>query len=93
MFGLLSRCSRQRLPEVQRLIAQAKQWAEILGQASDPLGLGQAGRLRDGNRGRISGGRAAYRDNHFLRDAAKPVLDADSHAKVRMRKKVRWLRD
>ena len=33
-----------------------------------------------------------YCDNHFLRDAAKPVLDADSHAKVQMRKKVRGLR-
>jgi hypothetical protein len=28
-----------------------------------------------------------YCDNHFLRDVAKPVLEADSHAKVRMRKK------
>ena len=33
-----------------------------------------------------------YCDNHFLRDVAKPVLEADSHAKVRMRKKVRGLR-
>jgi hypothetical protein len=33
-----------------------------------------------------------YCDNHFLRDLAKPVLEADSHAKVRMRKKVRGLR-
>jgi hypothetical protein len=33
-----------------------------------------------------------YCDNHFLRDLAKPVLDADSHAKVQMRKKVRGLR-
>ncbi len=31
-------------------------------------------------------------ENHFLRDVAKPVLDADSHAKVQMRKKVRGLR-
>src|SRR5512142_3506394 len=31
-------------------------------------------------------------DNHFLRDLAKPVLEADSHAKVQMRKKVRGLR-
>ena len=30
--------------------------------------------------------------NHFLRDLAKPVLEADSHAKVQMRKKVRGLR-
>ena len=33
-----------------------------------------------------------YCDNHFLRDVAKPVLEADSHAKVRMRAKVRGLR-
>jgi hypothetical protein len=33
-----------------------------------------------------------YCDNHFLRDLAKPVLEADSHAKVPMRKKVRGLR-
>lgn len=31
-------------------------------------------------------------DNHVLRDVAKPVLEADSHAKVQMRKKVRGLR-
>ena len=33
-----------------------------------------------------------YCANHFLRDLAKPVLEADSHAKVQMRKKVRGLR-
>ena len=33
-----------------------------------------------------------YRANHFLRDLAKPVLEADSHANVQMRKKVRGLR-
>jgi hypothetical protein len=33
-----------------------------------------------------------YCDNHFLRDLARPVLEADSHAKVQMRKKVRGLR-
>ncbi len=33
-----------------------------------------------------------YCDNHFLRDLAKPVLEADSHAKVQMRHKVRSLR-
>ena len=33
-----------------------------------------------------------YCDNHFLRDVAKPVLEADSHAKVQMRTKVRGLR-
>jgi hypothetical protein len=33
-----------------------------------------------------------YCANHFLRDAAKPVLEADSRAKVQMRRKVRGLR-
>jgi hypothetical protein len=33
-----------------------------------------------------------YCANHFLRDAAKPMLEADSHAKVQMRRKVRGLR-
>jgi hypothetical protein len=33
-----------------------------------------------------------YCVNHFLRDLAKPMLKADSHAKVAMRKKVRGLR-
>jgi hypothetical protein len=33
-----------------------------------------------------------YGDNPFLRDVAKPVLAADSHAKVQMRRKVRGLR-
>ena len=33
-----------------------------------------------------------YCQNHFVRDVAKPVLEADSHAKVTMRKKVRGLR-
>jgi hypothetical protein len=33
-----------------------------------------------------------YCDNPFLRDLARPVLEADSHAKVQMRTKVRGLR-
>ncbi len=33
-----------------------------------------------------------YCANHFLRDVAKPVLEADSHAKVHMRRSVRGVR-
>jgi len=33
-----------------------------------------------------------YCHHHFLRDVAQPVLDMDSHAKVKMRSKVRGLR-
>ena len=32
-----------------------------------------------------------YCGNHFVRDLAKAVLEADSHAKVQMRRKVRGL--
>jgi hypothetical protein len=78
--------------EVRRLIAKAKQWAESLGT---PVGL----RMSDKQDAFVTGIAAEfpdvphrYCDNHFLRDVANPVLEADSHAKVRMRKKVRGLR-
>ena len=79
-------------PEVRRLIAQAKQWAKILGKRvilwisdkQDAFVTGIAAEFPEVPH--------RYCDNHFLRDATKPVLDADSHAKVQMRKKVRGLR-
>ena len=78
--------------EVRRLIAQAKAWAESLGK---PVALW----LSDRQDAFVTGIAAEFPDvphrycnNHFLRDLAKPVLEADSHAKVRMRKKVRGLR-
>ena len=78
--------------EVRRLIAQAREWAESLGK---PVGLW----LSDKQDAFVTGIAAEfpdvphrYCDNHFLRDVAKPVLEADSHAKVQMRKKVRGLR-
>jgi hypothetical protein len=78
--------------EVRRLIAQAKQWASLLDQ---PVALW----LSDKQDAFVKGIAAEfptvphrYCANHFLRDLAKPVLEADSHAKVQMRKKVRGLR-
>jgi hypothetical protein len=78
--------------EVRRLIAQAREWAESLGK---PVGLW----LSDKQDAFVTGIAAEfpdvphrYCDNHFLRDVAKPVLEADSHAKVQMRRKVRGLR-
>jgi hypothetical protein len=78
--------------EVRRLIQKAKEWAESLGQ---PVGLW----VSDKQDAFVKGIAAAfpgvphrYCDNHFLRDVAKPVLEADSHTKVQMRKKVRGLR-
>ncbi len=78
--------------EVRRLITKAKQWAGSLGT---PVGLW----MSDKQDAFVTGIAAEfpdvphrYCDNHFLRDLARPVLEADSHAKVRMRKKVRGLR-
>ena len=75
--------------EVRRLIAQARAWAEFLGK---PVALWLSDR-RDafvtGIAAEFPGVPHRYCDNHFLRDVAKPALEADSHAKVQMRKKVR----
>src|SRR4051794_16706925 len=75
--------------EVRRLLARAKQWAESLGK---PVALW----LSDKQDAFVTGIAAEfpdvphrYCDNHSLRDLAKPVTDADSHAKVQTRKKVR----
>jgi hypothetical protein len=78
--------------EVRRLLAKAREWAAALGT---PVALW----LSDRQDAFVTGIAAEFPDvphrycaNHFLRDVAKPVLEADSHAKVQMRKKVRGLR-
>jgi hypothetical protein len=78
--------------EVRRLIAQAKQWADALGKT---VALG----ISDRQDAFVTGIAAEFPDvphrscaNHFLRDVAKPILEADSHTKVQMRQKVRGLR-
>src|SRR3954467_10646104 len=78
--------------EIQRLIQKAKEWAGALDVS---VGLW----MSDKQDAFVKGIAAdfpdvphRYCDNHFLRDLARPVLEADSHAKVRMRRKVRGLR-
>ncbi len=78
--------------EVQRLIAQAKQWSEALHK---PVALWVSDKqdaFVTGIAEVFSGVPHRYCANHFLRDLAKPMLEADSHAKVQMRQKVRGLR-
>ncbi len=78
--------------ELRRLIVKAKEWADALGKTvalwisdrQDAFVTGIAAEFPDVPH--------RYCDNHFLRDVAQPVLDADSHTKVQMRKKVRGLR-
>src|SRR5262245_21064707 len=78
--------------EVRPLVAKAKQWAE---QLAKPVALWMSDK-QDAFVRAIAAEfpRVPHRycQNHFLRDVAKPVLEADSHAKVQMRKKVRGLR-
>ncbi len=79
-------------PEVRRLIARAREWAERLGKHVRLW-------ISDKQDAFLSGIATEFPDvphrfcqNHFLRDVAQPMLEADSHAKVRMRSKVRGLR-
>ena len=78
--------------EIRPLIAKAKEWAAQLGK---PVALW----LSDKQEAFVTGIAAEfpevphrYCQNHFLRDVAEEVLVADSHAKVKMRSKVRGLR-
>jgi len=78
--------------EVQQLLAQARRWAEGLGK---PVRLWMSDKQDAFVRGiaaEFPGVPHRYCANHFLRDVAKPVLEADSHAKVQMRRTVRGLR-
>lgn len=78
--------------EVRRLIAKAKEWAEALGLKVVLWLSDRQDAFVTGIAAEFAGTPHRYCVNHFLRDVAKPVLEADSHAKVQMRKKVRGLR-
>jgi hypothetical protein len=78
--------------EVQRLLAKAKDWAK---QFDRPVQLWMSDKqdaFVKGIKAEFPGVPHRYCANHFLRDVAKPVLEADSHAKVQMRTRVRGLR-
>jgi hypothetical protein len=78
--------------EVRRLIAQAKAWADALGTTVALWISDKQDTFVTGIAGEFPGVPHRYCTNHFLRDLAQPVLEADSHAKVQMRTKVRGLR-
>ena len=78
--------------EVQQLIAQAKAWAKRLDKKVALWISDKQSAFVTGIAAEFPNVPHRYRANHFLRDVAKPVLEADSHAKVTMRKKVRGLR-
>ena len=59
-------------------IVQAKQWAEILGKRVILWVSDKQDAFVTGIAAEFPEVPHRYCDNHFLRDAAKPVLDADS---------------
>jgi hypothetical protein len=78
--------------QVRRLIAQAKAWAESLNKTVGLWISDKQDAFVTGVAAEFPGVPHRYCQNHFLRDVAKPVLEADSHTKVQMRQKVRGLR-
>lgn len=79
-------------PEVQRLVVKAKQWAEQLGKPVQLWMSDKQDAFVKALAAEFAGVPQRYCQNHFLRDVAKPMLAADSQAKVKMRSKVRGLR-
>lgn len=78
--------------EVRQLLAQARRWAERLGLPVSLWISDKQDAFVTGISAEFPGVPHRYCQNHFLRDVAKPVLEADSKAKVAMRRKIRGLR-
>jgi hypothetical protein len=78
--------------EVHELLAEAHRWANRLCLPVRLCISDKQDAFVSGMAAEFPGVPHRYCENHFLRDLAKPLLDADSHAKVAMRRKIRGLR-
>jgi len=78
--------------EVRRLLVRAREQAEQLGKPVLSWMSDKQDAFVTGIAAEFAGVPHRYCQNHFLRDLAKPVLEQDSHAKVKMRSKIRGLR-
>jgi hypothetical protein len=79
--------------EVRRLLVRAREMALALGKPVRLWISDKQDAFVKAIRSEFPGTPHRYCSNHFLRELAKPTLQADSHAKVQMRKKIRGLRD
>jgi hypothetical protein len=79
--------------EVRRLLVRAREFAQRLGKSVRLWISDKQDAFVKGIASEFRGVPHRYCVNHFLRDLAKPTLEADSRAKVAMRKKVRGLRN
>src|SRR5262249_32477673 len=77
---------------VRRLIILARQWAEHLDKPVQAWMSDKQDAFVTAIADEFVGVPHRYCHHHFLRDMAQPVLDLDSQAKVKMRRKVRGLR-
>jgi hypothetical protein len=73
--------------------------AELLGRVRDALRVPVAGVVSDGQRSLVQAIAEAFPDVphqrcqfHYLREAARPIYEADRHAKVELKKHVRGVR-
>jgi len=78
--------------EVRRLITVARYWAAHLVKPVRAWMSDKQDAFVTAIADEFVGVPHRYCHNHFLRDVAQPVLDLDSQAKVKMRRKVRGLR-
>jgi hypothetical protein len=78
--------------EVQGLLERARDIAARIGKPIRSWMSDKQDAFVSGIKEVFPGTPHRYCANHFLRDAAKPMLEVDSHAKVQMRRKVRGLR-
>jgi len=77
---------------VERVLVRAREMVELLGLPVVCWVSDKQNAFVNGIAKVFKGVPHRYCDNHCLRDLAKPMLEADSNAKVQMRKKVRGLR-
>ncbi len=78
--------------EIKKLIEETKSWAEQLGKPVRAWVSDKQGAFVNAIAEVFPGVPHRYCENHFIRDVAKPVLEADSTAKVQLRSHVRGLR-
>jgi hypothetical protein len=78
--------------EVRRLLSQARAWATQLGLPVHLWLSDKQDAFVTGIAAECPGVPQRYCVNHFLRDLAQPMLETDSHAKVKRRRTVRGLR-
>jgi len=78
--------------EIKKVIEEVGSWAERLGKPVHAWVSDKQGAFVKTIGEVFPGVPHRYCKNHFMRDVAKPVVEADSSAKVQLRRKVRGLR-